>query len=66
LPAWYAGAGDFKMRHLFLVILLLFPVEALVNTVTLPRSPRAVTLETGLGDINHSSINQQSRSQKFL
>src|SRR5829696_666569 len=61
-------AGDLKMRHLFFVILLLFPVAALGQHGHAPAKEPAVpvALETGLGDINHPVSTSNPEAQKFF
>jgi tetratricopeptide (TPR) repeat protein len=62
-----AGAGDFKMKHLFFVILLLFPVAALAQHSHSPaKAPAPVMLATGLGDINHPVSTNNPDAQKFF
>lgn len=55
------------MRHLFFVILLLFPVVASGQHSHAPTKPTApVTLEAGLGDINHPVTTSNPEAQKFF
>jgi tetratricopeptide (TPR) repeat protein len=67
LPAWFAGAGDFKMKHLFFAILLLVPVVAFgQHSHMSAKEPAPVTLATGLGDINHPVTTSNPEAQKFF
>jgi tetratricopeptide (TPR) repeat protein len=67
LPAWFAGAGDFKMKRLFFVILLLFPTVVFGQHGHAPaKAPAPVTLATGLGDINHPVSTNNPEAQKFF
>src|SRR5215213_10685157 len=62
-----AGAGDFKMRHLFFAILLLFPIVALGQHGHAPAKGEApVTLAIGLGEINHPVTTNNPEAQKFF
>ncbi len=55
------------MRHLFFAILLLFPVVAFGQHGHAPaKAPAPVTLETGLGDINHPVSTNNAEAQKFF
>ena len=56
------------MRHLFFVILLLFPVVAPAqHSSHAPAKPAVpVTLEAGLGDINHPVTTTNPEAQKFF
>ena len=55
------------MKHLFFVILLLFPVVALGQHGHAPaKAPAPVALETGLGDINHPVSTNNPEAQKFF
>ena len=55
------------MKHLFFVILLLFPVVALGQHGHAPaKAPAPVALETGLGDINHPVTTNNPEAQKFF
>ena len=55
------------MRHLFFVILLLFPIAVFGQHSHAPTQPPApVTLETGLGDINHPVSTNNPEAQKFF
>ena len=66
-PARFAGSGDSKMRHLFLAILLLFPIIVFGQHSHAPAQPPApVTLEAGLGDINHPVTTNNAEAQKFF
>jgi tetratricopeptide (TPR) repeat protein len=67
LPAWFAGAGDFKMKRLLFAILLLVPVVAFgQHSHTPAKDPAPVTLVTGLGDINHPVTTNNPEAQKFF
>ena len=55
------------MRHLFLAILLLFPIAVYGQHSHAPAKEMApVTLETGLGDINHPVSTSNPEAQKFF
>src|SRR5215216_8018539 len=56
------------MRHLFLAILLLFPLVVFgQHSGHAPAKPAApVTLEAGLGDINHPVSTNNLEAQKFF
>ncbi|HEX6650931.1 MAG TPA: hypothetical protein VF075_15375, partial [Pyrinomonadaceae bacterium] len=55
------------MKHLFFVILLLFPVVALGQHGHAPaKAPAPVALESGLGDINHPVTTNNPEAQKFF
>ncbi len=55
------------MKHLFLAILLLFPVAVYGQHSHAPAKEMApVTLETGLGDINHPVSTSNPEAQKFF
>ena len=57
------------MRHLFFVILLLFPVVAPAQHSSSHAPAKAaapVTLEAGLGDINHPVTTNNPEAQKFF
>src|SRR5215213_4433459 len=55
------------MKHLFLAILLLFPIVALGQHGHAPaKSAPPVTLATGLGDINHPVTTNNPEAQKFF
>jgi len=67
ISGMFAGAGDLKMKHLFFVILLLFPVAAMAQHGHAPaKAPAPATLTTGLGDINHPVSTDNSEAQKFF
>ena len=55
------------MKHLFFAILLLIPVVALGQHGHAPaKDPKAVTLEAGLGDIDHPVSTTNPEAQKFF
>src|SRR5215213_6393029 len=55
------------MRHLFLAILLLFPIVVFGQHSHAPAKEMApVTLETGLGDTNHPVSTSNPEAQKFF
>jgi tetratricopeptide (TPR) repeat protein len=55
------------MRHLLLVLLLLFPVAAFGQHGHAPaKEPAPVALASGLGDINHPVSTTNSEAQKFF
>ena len=55
------------MKHLFFAILLLIPVVALGQHSHAPATdPKAVTLETGLGNIDHPVSTKNPEAQKFF
>ncbi len=55
------------MKHLFFAILLLFPVVVLGQHGHAPaKAPAPVTLEAGLGDINHPVSTNNPEAQKFF
>jgi tetratricopeptide (TPR) repeat protein len=55
------------MRHLLFIVLLLFPVAAFGQHSHAPAQPPApVTLEAGLGDINHPVTTNNADAQKFF
>ena len=55
------------MRHLIFVILLLFPIVVFGQHSHAPAQPTApVTLEAGLGDINHPVTTNNAEAQKFF
>jgi pimeloyl-ACP methyl ester carboxylesterase/tetratricopeptide (TPR) repeat protein len=55
------------MKHLFLAILLLFPIAVYGQHSHAPAKEMApVTLETGLGDINHPVSTSNPEAQKFF
>ena len=55
------------MRHLFFAILLLCPIVVLGQHSHAPVQPAApVTLEAGLGDINHPVTTNNAEAQKFF
>src|SRR5262245_66320107 len=55
------------MKHLFLAILLLFPIADYGQHSHAPAKEMApVTLETGLGDINHPVSTSNPEAQKFF
>ena len=55
------------MRHLFLVLLLLFPVLALGQHSHAPaKAPAPVALASGLGDIHHPVSTSNPEAQKFF
>jgi pimeloyl-ACP methyl ester carboxylesterase/tetratricopeptide (TPR) repeat protein len=55
------------MRHLFLALLLLFPVSAFGQHSHVPaKAPAPVALATGLGDINHPVSTTNPEAQKFF
>ena len=55
------------MRHLIFAILLLIPVAALgQHSHGTAKSPTPVTLETGLGDIDHPVSTSNPEAQKFF
>src|SRR5215213_3145072 len=55
------------MKHLFLAILLLFPIVALGQHGHAPaKSAPPVTLATGLGEINHPVTTNNPEAQKFF
>ena len=55
------------MRHLFFAILLLVPVVALGQHGHAPATnPKPVTLEAGLGDIDHPVSTNNPEAQKFF
>jgi pimeloyl-ACP methyl ester carboxylesterase/tetratricopeptide (TPR) repeat protein len=55
------------MRHLFFAILLLFPIVVLGQHGHAPsKAPVPVTLEAGLGDINHPVSTNNAEAQKFF
>jgi tetratricopeptide (TPR) repeat protein len=55
------------MKHLFFVILLLFPVVALGQHGHAPaKEPVPAVLEVGLGDINHPVSTNNPEAQKFF
>jgi len=55
------------MRHLFFAILLLFPIVVFGQHSHAPTNPPApVTLEAGLGDINHPVTTNNAEAQKFF
>lgn len=55
------------MRHLFLALILLFPVVALGQHSHAPaKAPAPVTLASGLGDIHHPVSTTNPEAQKFF
>ena len=55
------------MKHLFFLILLLFPVLAVGQHGHAPaKAPAPVTLVAGLGDINHPVTTNNPEAQKFF
>jgi pimeloyl-ACP methyl ester carboxylesterase/tetratricopeptide (TPR) repeat protein len=55
------------MRHLFLAILLLFPIAVFGQHSHAPaKEAPPATLETGLGDINHPVSTSNPEAQKFF
>jgi tetratricopeptide (TPR) repeat protein len=55
------------MKHLFLAILLLFPIVVFGQHSHAPAKEAApATLETGLGDINHPVSTSNPEAQKFF
>ena len=55
------------MRHLFFAILLLFPVAVFGQHGHAPaKAPAPVTLEAGLGDIDHPVSTNNPEAQKFF
>jgi tetratricopeptide (TPR) repeat protein len=55
------------MKHLFFVILLLFPIVVLGQHSHAPVKPAPpVTLEAGLGDIDHPVTTNNAEAQKFF
>jgi tetratricopeptide (TPR) repeat protein len=55
------------MRHLFLAILLLFPIAVYGQHSHAPANESSpVTLEAGLGDINHPVSTNNAEAQKFF
>lgn len=55
------------MRHLFFAILLLFPIAVFGQHSHAPAQPSTpVTLEAGLGDINHPVTTNNPEAQKFF
>ena len=55
------------MRHLLFAILLLFPIAVFGQHSHAPAQPPApVTLEAGLGDINHPVTTNNPEAQKFF
>jgi tetratricopeptide (TPR) repeat protein len=55
------------MRHLFFVILLLFPIVVLGQHSHAPaKDPAPPVLESGLGDINHPVSTNNPEAQKFF
>ena len=55
------------MKHLFFAILLLIPVVALGQHSHAPANdPKPVTLETGLGNIDHPVSTKNPEAQKFF
>src|SRR5215213_4333965 len=55
------------MKHLFLVILLLFPITVFSQHGHAPaKETPAATLTTGLGDINHPVSTSNAEAQKFF
>jgi len=55
------------MRHLFLALLLLFPVAAFGQHGHAPaKEPAPVALATGLGDVNHPVTTNNPEAQKFF
>jgi len=55
------------MKHLFFAILLLIPVVALGQHSHAPaKDPKPVTLETGLGNIDHPVSTKNPEAQKFF
>src|ERR1700752_4776438 len=57
----------FQMKHLFFAILLLIPVVAFGQHSHAPANdPKPVTLETGLGNIDHPVSTKNPEAQKFF
>src|SRR5215813_7858158 len=58
----------FQMKHLFFAILLLIPVVALGqhNGHAPAKDPKPVTLEAGLGNIDHPVSTSNPEAQKFF
>jgi len=55
------------MRHLLFIVLLLSPIAAFGQHSHAPAQPPApVTLEAGLGDINHPITTNNAEAQKFF
>src|SRR5215217_9090514 len=55
------------MRHLLFIVLLLSPIAAFGQHSHAPAQPPApVTLEAGLGDINHPITTNNTEAQKFF
>ncbi len=55
------------MKHLFLAILLLFPIVVFAQHGHAPaKEPAPATLTTGLGDINHPVTTNNPEAQKFF
>src|SRR5215213_5604380 len=55
------------MKHLFVALLLLFPVAVLGQHGHAPaKEPAPVTLATGLGDVNHPVSSTNPEAQKFF
>jgi pimeloyl-ACP methyl ester carboxylesterase/tetratricopeptide (TPR) repeat protein len=55
------------MKHLFLALLLLFPVAAFAQHGHTPaKEPAPVTLTSGLGDIDHPVSTTNAEAQKFF
>src|SRR6476660_1016018 len=56
-----------SMKHLFVVLLLLFPVSAFGQHGHAPaKEPAPVALVNGLGDINHPVSTNNPEAQKFF
>ena len=67
MPAGFAGAGDFSMRHVFLAILLLVPIVVFGQHSHAPAKEAApATLEVGLGDVNHPVSTTNPEAQMFF
>ena len=67
IAGFVAGVGEISMKHLLLAILLFLPVTAYSQHGHAPaKEAAAVTLQAGLGDINHPVSTNNAEAQKFF